>query len=97
MHTDVGAPEPDGSKQDAPGPCFPLFSSGALIMQQQESPTRQFQMSTHCQVPSRCDRYGTRGTPMGIIRVTCRRGPPPVLQLHEHTISAAMLTDRNSI
>ena len=44
--------------------------------------TRQFQMSTHCQLPSLGVRYGTRGTPIGIIRVTCRRGPPlPLLQL----------------
>lgn len=33
-------------------------------------------MSTHCQPPSLGVRYGTRGTPMGIMRVTCRRGPP---------------------
>jgi len=38
-------------------------------------------MSTHCQPPSLGVRYGTRGTPIGIIRVTCRLGPPLVLQL----------------
>ena len=38
-------------------------------------------MSTHCQLPSLGVLYGTRGTPMGIIRVTCRRGPPPPLLL----------------
>ena len=37
-------------------------------------------MSTHCQLPSRCERYGTRGTPIGIMRVTCRLGP--LLRLH---------------
>ncbi len=37
-------------------------------------------MSTHCQPPSRGVRYGTRGTPMGIIRVTCLRGPPDRLR-----------------
>ncbi len=37
--------------------------------------TRQFQMSTHNHCPSLGERYGTRGTPIGIMRVTCRRGP----------------------
>jgi hypothetical protein len=38
-------------------------------------------MSTHCQLPSLGVLYGTRGTPIGIIRVACRRGPPPLLVL----------------
>lgn len=38
--------------------------------------TRQFRMSTHCQTFSRGVRYGTRGTPIGIMRVTCLRAPP---------------------
>lgn len=37
-------------------------------------------MSTHCQDPSLGVRYGTRGTPMGIMRVTCRRGPADCLR-----------------
>ena len=38
-------------------------------------------MSTHCQLPSFGVLYGTRGTPIGIIRVTCRRGPSLLLPL----------------
>ena len=41
--------------------------------------TRQFQMSTHCQPPEVGVRYGTRGTPMGIMRVVCLLGPLPAL------------------
>ena len=55
---------------------------GAGVHTSALSLTRQFQMSTHCQPPSLGVRYGTRGTPIGIIRVTCRRGPLAlVLQL----------------
>ena len=36
-------------------------------------------MSTHNHCPSFGERYGTRGTPIGIMRVTCRRGPLLVL------------------
>ena len=38
--------------------------------------TKQFQMSTHCQPVSPGARYGTFGTPIGII-VTASREPPP--------------------
>jgi len=38
-------------------------------------------MSTHCQPPAFFERKGTRGTPTGIMRVTCRRGPPHRLQI----------------
>lgn len=43
--------------------------------------TRQFQMSTHCQPPEVGVRYGTRGTPMGIMCVVCLLGP--LLPLHQ--------------
>ena len=42
--------------------------------------TKQFQMSTHCQPPAARDLKGTLGTPIGIIRVACRRGPLEELQ-----------------
>ena len=42
--------------------------------------TKQFQMSTHCHPPDWGVLYGTRGTPMGIIFVTCRLGPLLCLQ-----------------
>ena len=43
-------------------------------------PTKQFHMSTHCQPPAARDLKGTLGTPIGIIRVACRRGPLEELQ-----------------
>ncbi len=53
------------------------------------SRTKQFQMSTHCQPPSRGVRYGTRGTPIGIMRVTCRLGPLDRLLTHKAQAAAA--------
>lgn len=52
---------------------LPSSSSTGLDRKMMRSRYRQFQMSTHCQDPSLGERYGTRGTPMGIMRVTCRR------------------------
>ena len=51
--------------------------------------TRQFQMSTHCHTFSLGVRKGTRGTPMGIIRVTCRRGPFDTLRRQNLTAEVA--------
>lgn len=52
--------------------------------------TKQFQRSTHCHPPVLGPRYGTRGTPMGIIRVTCLFGP--LLTLKEWPSSFEMET-----
>ena len=52
------------------------------------APTKQFHMSTHCQPPAARDLKGTLGTPIGIIRVACRRGPLEELQTGRFHVSA---------